>query len=106
MENFVRIFSLFLYKNAVVFIYLYTFIYIFISFSFVVVPVIVQNSAVTQVAGDWVSELLIQPKEKKKKKDVKVSAKTKFCLWGEKTPLLSFMGFKVFWLIIQDILGE
>lgn len=54
MENFVRVFSLFLYKNAVVFIYLYTFIYIFISFSFVVVPVNCANSAVTQVAGDWI----------------------------------------------------
>ncbi len=105
MENFVRIFSLFLYKNAVVFIYLYTFIYIFISFSFVVVPVNCANSAVHKWQETGVSELFDQPKEKKKKKDVKVSAKTKFCLWGEK-PLLSFMGFKVFWLIIQDILGE
>ncbi len=89
MENFVCIFSLFLYKNAVVFIYLYTFIYIFISFSFVVVPVNCANSAVTQVAGDW--SCLINPKSNKK--DGKVSAKTKFCLcvyvWGGGGGLLS-----------------
>lgn len=83
MENFVRVFSLFSYKNAVVFIYLYTFIYIFISFSFVVVPVNCANSAVTQVAGDW-SEGVVRSTRRAKLFNTKLSAEIKLRLWEEK----------------------
>lgn len=96
-------FHSFLYKNAVVYISLYIYIYIYII-AFVVVPVNCANSAVTQVAGDC-RESTDQPKEQKRGKTSKLSAK----LNGVHENVHRsdpFVDFKVFRLIIQDILGE